>query len=51
MKKDLGLYFMNYSEACDKVRHEEIFKMFRKLDIDGKDLTILKVNSSTIRRR
>ncbi|GFS10292.1 retrovirus-related Pol polyprotein from type-1 retrotransposable element R2 [Elysia marginata] len=41
-QKDLYLCFIDYSKAFDKVRHEELFHILDSLDIDGKDLRILK---------
>ena len=41
MHKDMYLCFIDYSKAFDKVRHEDLFQMLSKLDIDGKDLRIL----------
>ena len=41
MQKDIYLCFIDYSKAFDKVRHEDLFQMLNKLDIDGKDLRIL----------
>ncbi|GFS25009.1 retrovirus-related Pol polyprotein LINE-1 [Elysia marginata] len=41
-QKDLYLCFMDYSKAFGKVRHEELFHILDSLDIDGKDLRILK---------
>ena len=42
VKKDLYICFIDYSKAFDKVRHNELIKMLEKLDIDGKDLRIVK---------
>ncbi|GFR82060.1 endonuclease-reverse transcriptase [Elysia marginata] len=41
-QKDLYLCFIDYSKEVDKVRHEELFHILDSLDIDGKDLRILK---------
>ena len=41
MQKDIYLCFIDYSKAFDKVRHEDLFQILNKLDIDGKDLRIL----------
>ena len=35
MQKDLYLCAIDYSKAFDKVRHEDLFQMLNKLDIDG----------------
>ena len=42
VQKDLYLCFIDYSKAFDKVRHEELFRMLEALDIDGKDLQLLR---------
>ncbi|GFO36610.1 retrovirus-related pol polyprotein line-1 [Plakobranchus ocellatus] len=42
MQKDLHLCFFDYSKAFDKVRHVELFRMLEKLDIDGKDLRVIR---------
>ena len=41
-QKDIFLCFIDYAKAFDKVKHEELFKMLTELDIDGKDLRILR---------
>ncbi|XP_063598959.1 uncharacterized protein LOC134775403 [Penaeus indicus] len=42
VQKDLYLCFIDYSKAFDKVRHQEMFKMLEVLDIDGKDLQLIR---------
>ncbi|GFO14926.1 RNA-directed DNA polymerase from mobile element jockey-like [Plakobranchus ocellatus] len=42
MQKDLHLCFIDYSRAFDKVRHVELLRVLGKLDIDGKDLRVLR---------
>ncbi|GFO09383.1 RNA-directed DNA polymerase from mobile element jockey-like [Plakobranchus ocellatus] len=42
MQKDLHLCFIDYSKAFDKVRYVELFRMLEKLDIDGKDLRVIR---------
>ncbi|GFO27782.1 Egf domain-specific o-linked n-acetylglucosamine transferase [Plakobranchus ocellatus] len=42
MQKDLYLCFIDYSKAFDKVRHVELFLVLEKIDIDGKDLRIIR---------
>ncbi|GFN87583.1 endonuclease-reverse transcriptase [Plakobranchus ocellatus] len=42
MQKDLHLCLIDYSKAFDKVRHVELFRMLEKLDIDGKDLRVIR---------
>ncbi|GFS16897.1 RNA-directed DNA polymerase from mobile element jockey-like [Elysia marginata] len=41
-QKNLYICFIDYSKAFDKVRHKELFHILDSLDIDGKDLRILK---------
>ena len=33
---------IDYIKAFDKVRHEELFRMLAALDIDGKDLQVIR---------
>ncbi|GFN84614.1 retrovirus-related pol polyprotein line-1 [Plakobranchus ocellatus] len=40
--KDLHLCFIDYSKAFDKVRHVELFRMLGKLNIDRKDLRVIR---------
>ncbi|GFN90591.1 LINE-1 reverse transcriptase [Plakobranchus ocellatus] len=42
MQKDLQFCFIDYSKAFDKVRRLELFRMLEKLDIDGKDLRVIR---------
>ena len=42
VQKDLFICFIDYSKAFDKVRHDELFKILEGLDIDGKDLGIIR---------
>ena len=42
MQKDLYMCFIDYTKAFDKVQHEELFKMLQSLDIDGKDIRLLR---------
>ena len=42
VQKDLYICFIDYSKAFDKVRHNELFDILEQLDIDGKDLRIIK---------
>ena len=42
VQKDLHLCFIDYSKAFDKVKHEELFKLLENLDIDGKDLRVIR---------
>ncbi|GFN85032.1 LINE-1 reverse transcriptase [Plakobranchus ocellatus] len=41
-QKDLHLCFIDYPKAFDKLRHVELFPMLEKLDIDGKDLRVIR---------
>ena len=38
----LYLCFIDYSKAFDKVRHEKLFNILEHLDIDGKDLRVIR---------
>ena len=40
--KDLYVCFIDYTKAFDRVRHEEIITILQQLNIDGKDLRIIK---------
>ncbi|GFO22355.1 LINE-1 reverse transcriptase [Plakobranchus ocellatus] len=42
MQKDLYLCFIDYFKAFDKVGHAELFRMLETLDIDGKDLRVIR---------
>ena len=42
MQKDLYLCFIDYSKAFDKVRLEKLFNILEHLDIDGKDLRVIR---------
>ncbi|GFO33601.1 RNA-directed DNA polymerase from mobile element jockey-like [Plakobranchus ocellatus] len=42
MQKDLHLCFIDYFKAFDKVKHVELFRILEKLDIDGKDLRVIR---------
>ncbi|GFN87873.1 endonuclease-reverse transcriptase [Plakobranchus ocellatus] len=42
MQKDLYFCCIDYSKAFDKVKHVELFRMREKLDIDGKNLRVIK---------
>ncbi|GFO06926.1 endonuclease-reverse transcriptase [Plakobranchus ocellatus] len=42
MDKDLHLCCIDYCKAFDKVRHVELFLILEKLDIDGKDLRVIR---------
>ena len=36
------LCFIDYAKAFDKVKHEDIFEFLQNLDIDGKDLWLIR---------
>ena len=38
----VDLSFIDYSKAFDKVRHEKLFNILEHLDIDGKDLRVIR---------
>ena len=42
IQKDLYLCFIDYTKAFDKLRHEEIMSILYSLNIDGKDLRIVR---------
>lgn len=42
INKDLYLCFIDYTKAFDRVRHEEMMKLLEKLQVDGRDLRIIK---------
>ncbi|GFS16711.1 retrovirus-related Pol polyprotein LINE-1 [Elysia marginata] len=42
LNKDLYVRFIDYTKAFDRVRHEEIITILQQLNIDGKDLRIIK---------
>ncbi|GFO14782.1 condensin complex subunit 3, partial [Plakobranchus ocellatus] len=42
VQKDVYLCFIDYTKAFDRVRHDEIITQLKQLNIDGKDLRIIK---------
>ncbi|GFN99094.1 LINE-1 reverse transcriptase [Plakobranchus ocellatus] len=40
--QDVYLCFIDYTKAFDRVRHDEIITDLKQLNIDGKDLRIIK---------
>ncbi|CAF4310248.1 unnamed protein product, partial [Rotaria magnacalcarata] len=42
VKHDLYLCFLDYTKAFDKVKHDSLFQILEKLDIDGKELRIIR---------
>ena len=41
-QQDLYLCFIDYQKAFDKVRHKELFKMLANIQIDNKDMRIVR---------
>ena len=41
-QRNLYVCFIDYSKAFDKVRHENLIEILQSLDIDGKDVRILR---------
>ena len=39
---DLYLCFIDYAKAFDKVKHEHLFEFLQNLDIDGKDVRLIR---------
>ena len=42
IQKELYVCFIDYTKAFDKLRHEEIMSILDSLNIDGKDLRIVR---------
>ena len=42
VKHDIYLCFLDYTKAFDKVKHGNLFQILEKLDIDGKDLRLVR---------
>ena len=42
IQRDLYLCLIDYTKAFDKLRHEEIMSILDSLNIDGKDLRIVR---------
>ena len=42
MQRDVYICFIDYTKAFDKVRHEELLEMLQNLDIDGKDIRVIR---------
>ena len=42
VQHDLYLCFIDYAKAFDKVKHEDLFAFLQNLDIDGKDLRLVR---------
>lgn len=41
VNQDIYLGFFDYTKAFDKTKHDNLFDILEKLDIDGKDLRLL----------
>ena len=42
MQKDVYVCFIDYTKAFDKERHEELMNMLQDLEIDGKDIRLIR---------
>ena len=42
IEKDLYLCFLDYAKAFDKVRHDDLLDMLQDVNLDGKDLRLLR---------
>jgi len=42
MQRNLFLCFIDYSKAFDNVKHEKLLEMLEDIQIDGKDLRIIR---------
>ena len=42
VKKDLFMCFIDYTKAFDKVKHGILLESLQKLDIDGKDIRVIR---------
>ena len=42
VKHDIYLCFLDYIKAFDKVIHDNLFQILEKLNIDGKDLRLVR---------
>ena len=42
VQKNLYVCFVDYEKAFDKVKHEEMLKLLRDINIDGKDLRLIQ---------
>ena len=42
MQMDLYLCFIDYTKAFDRVNHEQLQDVLQNLDLDGKDIRLLK---------
>ena len=42
MQKDIYICYIDYVKAFDKVQHKHLFRILEGLDINGKDLELIK---------
>ena len=42
VQKDLYVCFIDYTKAFDTIRHDELMKLLQALNLDGKNLRIIK---------
>ena len=42
VQKNLYICFVDYEKAFDKVKHEEMLKLLRDINVDGKDLRLIQ---------
>jgi hypothetical protein len=42
MQQDLFLCFIDYTKAFDTIQHQHLIQLLEELNIDGKDLRIIK---------
>ena len=42
MQEDVYLCFIDYSKAFDRVKHKDLMQIMIELDIDGKDLRLIR---------
>ena len=42
VQKDVFSWFVDYEKAFDEATHEKVFEISKNLEVDGKDLTLIK---------
>ena len=42
VKHDIYLCFFGYTKAFDNVKRDKLFQILEKLDVDGKDLRLIR---------
>ena len=42
MQRDVYMCFIDFTKAFDKVQHEKLFEILNNIDIDGKDLRLIR---------